>query len=142
MWAYDRVRPRPYLRVSITLTQPRHTPSLPHRTYPNYFTHNRHTHLLGKLIIWDTVKGTRACKVPLRSSWIMSCCFEEQHNTIVATGGLENVCALYRAEAADAAAMHLSHPIVEFEGHTGYLSCCRFIDSQKVITSSGDATCR
>ena len=26
-------------------------------------------------------------------------------------------------------------------GHTGYLSCCRFINDKQIITSSGDMTC-
>ena len=27
------------------------------------------------------------------------------------------------------------------DAHTGYLSCCRFIDDRQMITSSGDMTC-
>ena len=26
-------------------------------------------------------------------------------------------------------------------GHTGYLSCCRFLDDGQILTSSGDTTC-
>ncbi|CAF4975831.1 unnamed protein product, partial [Rotaria socialis] len=26
-------------------------------------------------------------------------------------------------------------------GHTGYLSCCRFLDDSQIVTSSGDMTC-
>ncbi|KAE8288179.1 Guanine nucleotide-binding protein G(I)/G(S)/G(T) subunit beta-1 Transducin beta chain 1 [Larimichthys crocea] len=29
----------------------------------------------------------------------------------------------------------------ELPGHTGYLSCCRFIDDNQIITGSGDTTC-
>lgn len=28
----------------------------------------------------------------------------------------------------------------ELPGHTGYLSCCRFIDDNQIVTSSGDMT--
>ena len=28
----------------------------------------------------------------------------------------------------------------ELQGHTGYLSCCRFLDDSKILTSSGDMT--
>ena len=26
-------------------------------------------------------------------------------------------------------------------GHTGYLSCCRFINDSQIVTTSGDMTC-
>lgn len=29
----------------------------------------------------------------------------------------------------------------ELPGHTGYLSCCRFLDDTQIVTSSGDMTC-
>jgi guanine nucleotide-binding protein G(I)/G(S)/G(T) subunit beta-1 len=29
----------------------------------------------------------------------------------------------------------------ELISHTGYLSCCRFLDDRQIITSSGDTTC-
>jgi guanine nucleotide-binding protein G(I)/G(S)/G(T) subunit beta-1 len=29
----------------------------------------------------------------------------------------------------------------ELPGHTGYLSCCRFLDDAQILTSSGDMTC-
>lgn len=29
----------------------------------------------------------------------------------------------------------------ELAGHTGYLSCCRFLDDNQIVTSSGDTTC-
>lgn len=28
----------------------------------------------------------------------------------------------------------------ELPGHTGYLSCCRFLDDNQIVTSSGDMT--
>jgi hypothetical protein len=28
----------------------------------------------------------------------------------------------------------------ELPGHTGYLSCCRFLDDNQILTSSGDMT--
>lgn len=29
----------------------------------------------------------------------------------------------------------------ELTGHTGYLSCCRFVNDERMVTSSGDASC-
>lgn len=29
----------------------------------------------------------------------------------------------------------------ELPGHTGYLSCCRFLDDNQIVTSSGDMSC-
>ena len=32
-------------------------------------------------------------------------------------------------------------PIRELSAHTGYISCCRFVDEKTILTSSGDMTC-
>ena len=29
----------------------------------------------------------------------------------------------------------------ELAGHTGYLSCCRFLNDRQILTSSGDMSC-
>merc|ERR1712063_202901 len=35
----------------------------------------------------------------------------------------------------------VTKPTKELNHHTGYLSCCRFLDDRQIITSSGDGTC-
>ena len=78
--------------------------------------------------------------IPLRSSWVMTCAFEQTRNDMVACGGLDNLCSIYKLNR-DPEAQQLNRAYRELAGHDGYLSCCRFVDEQKILTASGDATC-
>uniref|UniRef100_A0A7S2DHL8 Guanine nucleotide-binding protein subunit beta-like protein n=1 Tax=Haptolina brevifila TaxID=156173 RepID=A0A7S2DHL8_9EUKA len=91
----------------------------------------------GKLIVWNALSTNKIHAIPLRSSWVMTCAFSPAGN-VVACGGLDNICSIYRLDSKD-------QPIKvsrELAAHTGYLSCCRFIKGgEQIITSSGDMTC-
>src|SRR6478609_540026 len=90
----------------------------------------------GKLIIWDAYTTNKVHAIPLRSSWVMTCAYSPSGN-LVACGGLDNICSVYNLRNRDT-------PIKvqrELNAHTGYLSCCRFVSDQEIITSSGDMTC-
>lgn len=90
----------------------------------------------GKLLVWDAVTSNKLAAVPLKSSWVMTCAYSPS-NTFVACGGLDNVCSIYNLTSKDT-------PIKvarELNAHTGYLSCCRFLDDEQILTSSGDSTC-
>jgi len=66
----------------------------------------------------------------------MTCAFERTRGNMVACGGLDNLCSIYNLDAN--ALMRASR---ELSAHDGYLSCCRFIDETRILTSSGDTTC-
>lgn len=90
----------------------------------------------GKLIIWNGYTTNKIQAIPLRSSWVMTCAFEQSQNRLVACGGLDNLCSIYQ----------LGQPQViratkELASHDGYLSCCRFLDESSIISASGDSTC-
>lgn len=90
----------------------------------------------GKLIVWDAIENVKTQAIPLRSSWVMTCAFEQTKGNLVACGGLDNLCSIYQ----------LNQPQVmrsyrELAAHDGYLSCCRFIGESQILTSSGDQTC-
>ena len=92
----------------------------------------------GKLIVWNAQSTNKVHAIPLRSSWVMTCAFSPS-GTRVACGGLDNICSIYNLQSKE-------QPIKvarELAAHTGYLSCCRFIekDGSKILTSSGDMTC-
>ena len=58
------------------------------------------THLVsasqdGKLIVWNGVTSNKVQAIPLRSSWVMTCAFEDRENEMVACGGLDNLCSIY-----------------------------------------------
>jgi guanine nucleotide-binding protein G(I)/G(S)/G(T) subunit beta-1 len=90
----------------------------------------------GKLIIWDASLNIKIQAIPLRSSWVMTCAFEQSTNSLVACGGLDNICTIYKLNQAQVTRSHR-----ELSGHDGYLSSCRFISTSDILTCSGDTTC-
>jgi guanine nucleotide-binding protein G(I)/G(S)/G(T) subunit beta-1 len=91
----------------------------------------------GKLIVWDGLTTNKVHAIPLRSSWVMTCAYAPS-GSYVACGGLDNICSIYSLKTRDGGTVRVSR---ELPGHTGYLSCCRFIDDNQIVTSSGDMTC-
>jgi hypothetical protein len=66
----------------------------------------------------------------------MTCAYSPSGG-FVACGGLDNICSVYNLRSRD-------NPIRvcrELNAHTGYLSCCRFLNDKQIVTSSGDMTC-
>lgn len=90
----------------------------------------------GKLIVWDGYSTNKIHAIPLRSSWVMTCAYAPSGN-FVACGGLDNICSIYSLKSREGS-VRVSR---ELPGHTGYLSCCRFLDDNQIVTSSGDTTC-
>jgi guanine nucleotide-binding protein G(I)/G(S)/G(T) subunit beta-1 len=66
----------------------------------------------------------------------MTCAYAPS-GSFVACGGLDNICSIYSLKTREGN-VRVSR---ELPGHTGYLSCCRFIDDNQIVTSSGDMTC-
>jgi len=95
----------------------------------------------GKLIIWNAFTTNKFQAIPLRSSWVMTCAYEPTKGLYVACGGLDNLCSVYKVDSDAVTAGNNRDNYCELVKHDGYLSCCRFIDDRKIITSSGDATC-
>jgi len=90
----------------------------------------------GKLLVWDALTTNKIHAIPLRSSWVMTCAFSPSGG-FVACGGLDNICSIYNLRSREL-------PIRvcrELSAHTGFLSCCRFLDEKQIITTSGDMTC-
>ena len=92
----------------------------------------------GKLIIWDAYTTNKVHAIPLRSPWVMTCAYAPS-GAFVACGGLDNVCSIYSLKNRDNASVN--KVARELSGHTGYLSCCRFISDRQILTSSGDMSC-
>lgn len=95
----------------------------------------------GKLIVWNGFTTNKAHAIPLRSSWVMTCAYSPTGN-MVACGGLDNLCSIYKlpsVKGSEGAVQQKTHG--ELAQHEGYLSCCRFIKDDEIITSSGDSTC-
>lgn len=90
----------------------------------------------GKLIVWNAMTTNKVQAIPLRSSWVMTCAYEQSQGQLVACGGLDNLCSVYMLNQPQVMRAHK-----ELAAHDGYLSCCRFVNDQKIITSSGDSSC-
>jgi guanine nucleotide-binding protein G(I)/G(S)/G(T) subunit beta-1 len=90
----------------------------------------------GKLLVWDALTTNKTHAVPLRSSWVMTCAYAPS-GTFVACGGLDNTCSIYNLTSNES-------PIKvcrELNAHNGYISCCRFLSDNEILTSSGDQLC-
>lgn len=94
----------------------------------------------GKLIIWNGFTTNKVHAVPLRSSWVMTCAYSDS-GALVACGGLDNLCSVYKLPGKSDAPGQQQKTYGELAQHEGYLSCCRFIKDDEIITSSGDSTC-
>jgi len=94
----------------------------------------------GSLIIWNAMSVNKLDVINLRSSWVMSCAMSPS-GRMTASGGLDNICTIYKLpEDGSSSNGELKH-YRELTEHTGYLSGATFLDDNKVISSSGDATC-
>ena len=92
----------------------------------------------GKLIVWDAHTTNKVHAIPLRSSWVMTCAYAPSGN-FVACGGLDNICSIYPLKNKESGgSIKVSR---ELSAHTGYLSCCRFLNDRQILTSSGDMSC-
>jgi len=75
----------------------------------------------------------------MQSSWVMSCTFSPTDH-LIACGGLDNLCTLYDIKDKSGWNDNMK-PYRELQKHEGYISCVRFLNDEKIISSSGDSTC-
>jgi len=94
----------------------------------------------GKLIIWNAFTTNKVHAIPLRSSWVMTCAYSPS-GQYVACGGLDNLCSVYKLPSVGNKAEPSTKTYAELAQHEGYLSCCRFVRDNEIVTSSGDSTC-
>lgn len=92
----------------------------------------------GKLIIWNAFTQLKKAAISLKSNWVMTCAYEKHSDRYVACGGLDNICSIYDVPAASTVGA-MATP-VELVGHDGYLSSCKFLEGDRMLTSSGDST--
>lgn len=94
----------------------------------------------GKLIVWNGFTTNKVHAIPLRSSWVMTAAYSPS-GSLVACGGLDNLCSIYKLPSSKDGAATQQKTYGELAQHEGYLSCCRFIRDGEILTSSGDSTC-
>jgi guanine nucleotide-binding protein G(I)/G(S)/G(T) subunit beta-1 len=87
----------------------------------------------GKLLLWNALTTNKLKAIALKSPYVMTVGLEPTKGRLVASGGLDNLCTIYRWDSGEA--------IQELAHHDGFVSCCRFLGSeQEILTSSGDST--
>jgi guanine nucleotide-binding protein G(I)/G(S)/G(T) subunit beta-1 len=87
----------------------------------------------GNLLLWNAVTANKLQSISLKSSYVMSVGMEQTKGNMVACGGLDNLCTVYKLDNPSIA--------MEMASHDGFLSCCRFMSEEHILTSSGDSTC-
>jgi len=88
------------------------------------------------LIVWNGLTTHKLYVIPLDSQWVLTCSFAPGGRH-VACGGLDNSLYVYQLNEDVTIPTGCSH---SFKGHEGSLSRCRFLDDDRVITTSGDKT--
>lgn len=91
----------------------------------------------GKLLVWNAHTTNKKVAIPLRSAWVMTCAFSPD-GRLVASGGLDNLCSIF--QIGDNLGWEIKSASYELQQHEGYLSCCRFVNDNEILTSSGDGT--
>lgn len=86
----------------------------------------------GKLLLWNAVSTNKLKAISLKSTYVMAVGMEQSKGNMVACGGLDNLCTVYRLSQPDNA--------MEMASHDGFLSCCRFLSEEQILTASGDST--
>ena len=96
--------------------------------------------------IWNAFTTNKVNAIPLRSSWVMTCAYSPS-GTLVACGGLDNLCSVYKLPSGKESATQQKTvrslfvifssrgPLLQYAElaqHEGYLSCCRFIKDEEV----------
>lgn len=105
----------------------------------------------GKMIIWNTFTRDKLDVIFLESNFAMSCAFESQTDSLVATGGLDNKCSVYAVgdgavtKMRSVGSSYAREPVAELVGHEGYVSDIAFCSGQagpvgRILTASGDGT--
>jgi guanine nucleotide-binding protein G(I)/G(S)/G(T) subunit beta-1 len=87
----------------------------------------------GNLLVWNAITSNKLQAIPLKSSYVMSVAIEPTRGDMLACGGLDNLCTIYRRSQPKQAK--------EMASHDGFVAACRFIDEQHILTCSGDSTC-
>jgi guanine nucleotide-binding protein G(I)/G(S)/G(T) subunit beta-1 len=87
----------------------------------------------GTLLLWNALTTNKLKRISLKSPYVMTVGLEPTRGKLVACGGLDNLCTIYKWDTGEA--------IQEMAHHDGFVSCCRFLGGpDQILTSSGDST--
>ena len=87
------------------------------------------------MLLWHAPSTDKVAAINLESNWVMACTVNPA-GTLIASGGLDNTCTIHRMNVETY--QTVEQPVHELKGHDGFLSSCKFIDDNQLLTSSGD----
>jgi len=126
-------------KVTLRKTYHGHLQKIYHMHWAEDSRHLVSASMDGRLLVWDAYTNNKLHAIPLRTSWVMTCAYSPSGN-LVACGGLDNICSIFDLnKGRDSTPIHVK---CELAAHMGYLSCCRFLSDNEILTSSGDYTCK
>lgn len=85
----------------------------------------------GFIIIWDSETGFKKNAIELDNQWVLTCAMSPKGD-FFATGGLDNNLTIYDSKRRQ------NFSLFVFKSHRAYISDCRFLNDQHIISSSGD----
>jgi len=87
----------------------------------------------GKLIVWNGLTTHKLYVIPLKSQWVLTCAYSPG-GRYVSCGGLDNTLYLFKLTEDDS----IPQTSIDLKGHEGSISRTRFLDDERVISTSGD----
>eukprot|EP00924_Labyrinthula_sp_SR-Ha-C_P005394 snap_masked-scaffold_1-processed-gene-30.47-mRNA-1 protein AED:0.01 eAED:0.01 QI:0/-1/0/1/-1/1/1/0/371 len=94
----------------------------------------------GKILVWDAPSKNKTNVLTPKTPYTMTCAFEQSESGVVCAGGLDNAVSLYTL-SDNVEIRPTSQTSAVLQGHEGYISCARFLERGKLVSSSGDTTC-
>jgi len=88
----------------------------------------------GKLIVWNFLSAHKLYVIILKSTWVLTCAYAPGGGH-VACGGLDNVIYLYKLGDEE-----VPDTPEEFKGHEQCILKLKYIDDDRLLTTSGDST--
>jgi len=97
----------------------------------------------GKVILWNGFTMNKVHAIALRSNWVMGCAYSPSR-TLIAAGGLDTNVNLFKLPAIDQLTVDSctnDKPTATLNEHSGFISCCKFLSDEELVSASGDSTC-
>lgn len=92
----------------------------------------------GYLLVWDSTSGLKKNLVELDDPYVMACDVSAD-GQLVATGGLDNTCTVYKVNTTFQGQENSSSSLMSIlKGHREYISDLGFLDRSRLVTCSGD----
>lgn len=95
----------------------------------------------GKLLLWNVQAALRINVVSLESAWVLACGLSRS-GRLAAAGGLDDTISVFKLgePSPPTGPAEQRDPPTLLKAHEGYVSACRFIGDEEVVSSSGDSS--